>query len=66
MAFNHENLKVYQCTLLFNVKVGIWTGQWDGKHAICDHLSRAAGSMLEKALPGLACEKPLDVVDCAA
>jgi four helix bundle protein len=47
MVFNHENLEVYQRTLLFNVKVGIWTGQWDGKHAICDQLLRAAGSMLE-------------------
>ena len=47
MAFNHENLKVYQRTLPFNVKVGVWTGQWDGKHAICDQLSRAAGSILE-------------------
>jgi four helix bundle protein len=33
--------------LPFNVKVGIWTGEWDSKHAICDQLSRAAGSMLE-------------------
>jgi len=47
MAFNHENLKVYQRTLPFNVKVGVWTVQWDGKHALCDQLSRAAGSMLE-------------------
>jgi len=47
MAFNHENLNVYQRMLPFNVKVGIWTGEWDSKHAICDQLSRAAGSMLE-------------------
>jgi four helix bundle protein len=47
MAFNHENLKVYQRTLPFNVKVGVWTAQWDSKHALCDQLSRAAGSMLE-------------------
>ena len=47
MAFNHENLKVYQRTLSFNVKVGVWTAQWDSKHALCDQLSRAAGSMLE-------------------
>jgi len=47
MAFNHENLKAYQRMLPFNVKVGIWTGQWDGKHAIGDQLPRAAGSMLE-------------------
>lgn len=47
MAFNHENLNVYQRLLPFNVKVGIWTGEWDSKHALCDQLSRAAGSMLE-------------------
>jgi four helix bundle protein len=47
MAFNHEGLNVYQRTLSFNVKVGIWTGEWDSRHAIHDHLSRAAGSMLE-------------------
>ena len=42
MAFNHENLKVYQRTLPLNVKVGVWTAQWDSKHALCDQLSRAA------------------------
>jgi four helix bundle protein len=47
MPFNHENLKVYQRTLPFNVKVAVWTGQWDSRHAICDPLPRAAGSMLE-------------------
>jgi four helix bundle protein len=47
MVFNHENLKVYQRTLPFNVKVGVWTAQWDSKHALCDQLSRAAGGMLE-------------------
>ncbi|MDP7023788.1 MAG: four helix bundle protein [Kiritimatiellia bacterium] len=47
MAFNHENLKVYQRTLTFNVKVGIWTAQWDRKHALSDQLARAAGSILE-------------------
>lgn len=47
MAFNHENLNVYQRMLSFNMKIGIWTGEWDRKHAICDQLSRAAGSLLE-------------------
>ena len=47
MAFNHENLNVYQRILPFNVKVAIWIDAWDSKHAICDQLSRAAGSMLE-------------------
>jgi len=47
MAFNHEKLQVYQRTLPFNVKVVVWTSQWDGKHAISDQLLRAAGSTLE-------------------
>jgi len=47
MPFNHENLKVYQRTLPFNVKVGVWTAEWDSKHALCDQFTRAAGSMLE-------------------
>lgn len=47
MAFNHENLKVYQQTLSFNSKVCEWVVQWDRRHAICDQLSRAAESMLE-------------------
>lgn len=45
--FNHENLKVYQRTLPFNAKVSDWVGQWDGRHAVCDQLARAAGSMTE-------------------
>lgn len=47
MAFNHENLKVYQQTLLFNAKVSRWVCVWDTRHSICDHLPRAAGSILE-------------------
>ena len=47
MPFHHENLDVYQQTLSFNAKVGVWTSQWDGKHAIRDQLARAAESMLE-------------------
>ena len=47
MAFNHENLVVYQRLLPFNAKVSTWTIEWDNKHALCDQLSRAAGSMLE-------------------
>ncbi len=49
MPFNHENLKVYQRTLPFNVKVGLWIRDWDSRHALCDQLSRAAASMLENA-----------------
>jgi len=47
MSFNHENLTVYQRTLSFNSTVSRWTIQWDSKHAICDQLLRAAGSILE-------------------
>jgi four helix bundle protein len=47
MSFNHEKLVVYQQSLVFNAEVSNWIGQWDNKHAICDHLPRAAGSMLE-------------------
>ncbi len=47
MAFNHEKLKVYQRTLPFNWNVSLWVSQWDCRHAICDQLPRAAGSMLE-------------------
>lgn len=47
MPFNHENLSVYQRTLPFNARVGDWTDAWDGRHAVCDQLSRASGSVLE-------------------
>jgi four helix bundle protein len=47
MRFNHEKLKVYQRTLALNVKIATWVDKWDNKHAICDHLPRAAESMLE-------------------
>ena len=56
MAFNHDKLKVYQRALAFNRKVGLWVAQWDGRHAVCDQLSRAAGSMLENiAMASAAC-----------
>jgi hypothetical protein len=51
MTFNHEKLKVYQRTPAFNVKVGEWTAEWGGKHAICDQLSRAAGFAKEHNPP---------------
>lgn len=48
MAFRHENLEVYKRTLAFNAKVCDWVAQWDGsRHAIGDHLDRAATSMVE-------------------
>jgi four helix bundle protein len=47
MTFNHENLKVYQRTLTFNAHVSAWVPDWDKRHAICDHLPRAAESILD-------------------
>jgi len=47
MPFNHEKLRVYQRTLFFNSKVSVWTAQWDNKHSVVHHFSRAAGSILE-------------------
>ncbi len=47
MTFNHEKLKVYQRAILFNAKVCDWTSCWDARHAICDQMDRAAGSMVE-------------------
>ena len=46
-AFNHENLQVYQNALRFAAEAESWVAGWDKKHAICDHLPRAAGSIVE-------------------
>jgi len=54
MTFNHEKLKVYQRALPFNVKASKWIAEWDGRHTICDHLGRAAGSILENIAMGSA------------
>ena len=47
MVFNHENLKVYQRALLLNAGVAGWIAPWESKHAITDHLPRAAESVLD-------------------
>lgn len=47
MAFNHEKLEVYQRALVFDKKASNWTGEWGGRHAIRDHLDRAASSIVE-------------------
>ena len=44
--FDHEKLQVYGKSLDFAAKVGTWTNTWDKKHALVDHLSRAAESVL--------------------
>lgn len=47
MSFSHENLAVYKRALTFNTSVSVWLADWDSIHAICDHLPRAAQSVLE-------------------
>ena len=44
--FAHEKLQVYGKALAFNTKAAVWTGTWDKKHALVDHLSRAAESIV--------------------
>ena len=44
--FDHEKLQVYGKALDFAAKAGTWTSTWDKKHALVDHLSRAAESVL--------------------
>lgn len=47
MAFSHEKLKVYQNALQFTAKADSWVAGWDSKHAVGDHLPRAAESIVE-------------------
>ena len=47
MALSHENLIVYKRSLSFNAIIFGWIATWDRRHAICDQLERAAGSILE-------------------
>ena len=44
--FDHEKLQVYGKALNFAAKAAAWTGTWDKKHALVDHLSRATESIL--------------------
>jgi four helix bundle protein len=44
--FAHEKLQVYGKALDFAAKAVAWTSTWDKKHALVDHLSRAAESIL--------------------
>jgi four helix bundle protein len=43
--FTHEKLQVYAKALEFIAQVGNWTSKWEKKHAIADHLPRAAESV---------------------
>ncbi len=46
-TFSHEKLVVYQRALAFYVDADRLCRGWDSKHAIVDHLSRAAESIVE-------------------
>lgn len=45
--FNHENLVVYRRALVFCTQVDEQVSSWESKHAIADHLPRAAESIVE-------------------
>jgi four helix bundle protein len=44
--FSHEKLQVYSKALSFTSRVAGWTSTWDKKHALVDHLTRAAESVV--------------------
>ena len=44
--FDHEKLQVYGKALDFAAKAAAWTSNWDKKHALVDHLSRATESIV--------------------
>jgi four helix bundle protein len=44
--FSHEKLQVYGKALDFAVRVADWTNSWDKRHALVDHLDRAAESIM--------------------
>jgi len=46
-AFSHEGLRVYQHALKFYAEIDPIVAGWDSKHAVCDHLQRAAESVVE-------------------
>jgi four helix bundle protein len=54
MSFSHENLHVYQRILAFNARIGVDIEHWDKRHSICDHLPRAATSVVENIAMGSA------------
>jgi four helix bundle protein len=76
VVFAHEKLKVYQRALAFFRLADEMAGSWDAKHAISDHLPRAAESIVlnlaeaSAAFSGVK-QKSLDValgstLECAA
>jgi four helix bundle protein len=46
LGFAHEKLQVYDRALDFILRVVVWTNSWDKRHALVDHLSRAAESVV--------------------
>ena len=76
MSFSHENLHVYRRTLAFNASIAVFIEHWDNRHSICDHLPRAAASIVENIAMGNAAYsrmkvKSLDyavgsILECAA
>jgi four helix bundle protein len=75
-TFNHEKLIVFQRSLAFYAKVESIVTEWDSRHAISDHLPRAAESMVENIAQASAAssgmkQKALDcslgsTLECAA
>ena len=44
--FAHEKLEVYGKALDFAARAAVWVNSWDKRHALVDHLGRAAESIL--------------------
>ena len=75
-VFAHEKLKVYQCALAFFSLADEMASSWEVKHAISDHLPRAAESIVLNLAEASAAysgvkQKSLDValgstLECAA
>ena len=61
MSFSDEDLNVYRRTLAFNAKISGWIEDWDSRHSICDHLPRAAASIVENIAMGSAAYSSMKV-----
>jgi len=46
-SFSHEGLRVYQYALKFYAEIDPVVSGWDPRHAVADHLQRAAESVVE-------------------
>lgn len=65
--FNHEKLKVYQRAVAFCADVSELAATWESKHAIGDHLPRAAESVVENLAEASAAYSAVkeSALDCA-